>query len=219
MTPYYRVAQLVERLTVNQNVAGSSPATVAKLPSARRLRGNFPGCVHPSMAGAFIRSGRASLSLFTAHHGAAVWPLLKSPQHIPIRVTPRAFDLPARVRTTAKGLMALCLALGFFIPAANAAPVHTWGGSSATLSPGPDIPLAYVDCVNRLTSDHDPVLRFTLDLGGFEVGVIVVHGSGNIPDTYTITPPEGFIAVPPVIEVQEGATGRIAIFSADGVGA
>ena len=43
MTPHYRVAQMVERLTVNQHVAGSTPATVAKirplLPARSSLRG------------------------------------------------------------------------------------------------------------------------------------------------------------------------------------
>jgi hypothetical protein len=112
---------------------------------------------------------------------------------------------------TALAMLATCTA-------AHADPSHHWGGSSATLSPGPGVPLAYVDVINRLTSGHNMVLEFTLDLGGFEVAVTVTHGNGDLPDRYEVVPPEGYIAVPMMIDLDEGSTGRIAIYSADGVG-
>ena len=115
--------------------------------------------------------------------------------------------------------MKTILALLAMATAAHADPSRNWGGSSATLSAGPGTPMAYVDFVNRLTSGHALFMAFTLDLGGFEVEIDVDHGPGDAPDRYTITPPEGFIAVPQIIDVDEGETGRVAIYRADGVGA
>ena len=111
------------------------------------------------------------------------------------------------------------LALIAMTTAAHADPSRNWGGSSATLSAGPGTPMAYVDFVNRLTVVNEMFMAFTLDLGGFDVEIDVDHGPGDAPDRYTITPPEGFIAVPQIIEVDEGDTGRVAIYRADGVGA
>jgi len=112
---------------------------------------------------------------------------------------------------TALAILATCTA-------AHAGPVHHWGGSNATLSARPGVPLAYVDFTNRLTNSL-PDLAFTLDLGGFEVEVIVTNTPGRLPDTYQVIPPEGYIAIPQILEVEEDGTGRVAIYRMDGVGA
>jgi hypothetical protein len=42
------------------------------------------------------------------------------------------------------------------------------------------------------------------------------HGPGDKPDTMTVTPPEGYIAVPPSVTVPEGETRVITIYSGEG---
>jgi hypothetical protein len=115
---------------------------------------------------------------------------------------------------TALAMLATCTA-------ANAEPQAKWQASTATLSAGPGNPIAYVDFTNGPDWGAGDT-RMTLDLGGFEVVVIatVTMGmGGNPPDVYEVIPPEGYIAVPNILEVDENATGRVAIYSADGVGA
>ena len=62
-------------------------------------------------------------------------------------------------------------------------------------------------------------MRFTIDLGGLAVDVIVDNQPGDQPDVYEVIAPEGLLAIPPIIEVDEDGTGRISIYSAMGVGA
>jgi hypothetical protein len=123
----------------------------------------------------------------------------------------------------ASRLSSLCQLAGasapalFLAGAVQADPSHHWGGSSATLRAGPGHPFATVDCVNRLTGGHDSLLRFVLDLGGYPVAVTVWQGPGDQPDTYTVTPPPGFIAVPQVLTLDENTDGQVLIFVVDGV--
>jgi hypothetical protein len=97
--------------------------------------------------------------------------------------------------------------------------VRHWGGSSAMLAPAEGAAVARVICVNRLTSGHAMVLEFPLALGGFGVTVLVEHGAGDVPDRFTVVPPDGFIAVPAFVDVGEHDQGEILIFSVAGVGA
>lgn len=105
------------------------------------------------------------------------------------------------------------LALILAASPAAAQEVHNWGASSARLVAG-DPPR--VECVNRLTGGHDMVLRFGLQLGAMVVAVTVDHGPGDEPDRYTVTPPDGWFAVPPYLDVQEGKTGLILLYPMDG---
>lgn len=59
---------------------------------------------------------------------------------------------------------------------------------------------------------------FTLSLGGFSVQVDAVLGRGATPDDMTVTVPQGFIAVPPMVSVPEGETRVITIYSTTGAG-
>lgn len=104
-------------------------------------------------------------------------------------------------------------------PAMAESPAKHWGGSSAILTPGEGHAVARVLCINRLTSGHGMALTFDLALGGFSVAVRVDHGAGDIPDRYTVTPPPGYIAVPPYVDVGEHDEAVIMIFSVEGVGA
>ena len=104
----------------------------------------------------------------------------------------------------------------FIAGAAFAEPSHDWGGSSATLAHGEGDAIAQVECVNRLTKGRDTFLHFTLDLDGLSVAVTVEQGGGDIPDRYTVTPPAGYVAVPPSVTVAENDSATILIFLSDG---
>lgn len=106
--------------------------------------------------------------------------------------------------------------IGFLAGAALAEPTHDWGGSSATLSHGTGDAVAEVECVNRLTAGGATVLHFALTLDGFAVSVTVEQGHGDIPDTYAVTAPTGYVAVPPSVTVAENDSATIRIFLADG---
>ena len=86
-----------------------------------------------------------------------------------------------------------------------------WGGSSATLNPDATA-FARVDCVNRMTSGTSPHLAFTLDMDGLTVGVTVEQGLGNAPDVYAVTVPDGFVAIPPSLTLDEDSAGVILIY-------
>lgn len=98
---------------------------------------------------------------------------------------------------------------------ADADPVYSWGGdtyqSTVTLqrteAPGA---VAEVVFLNR-TVHQDKLETFVLDLDGLAVTVDALVGRVMTPDRLTITPPQGFIAVPPEIDVPENETGVVLI--------
>ena len=49
-------------------------------------------------------------------------------------------------------------------------------------------------------------------IGGLVVALSVGHGPGFMPDRFTLTPPEGFVAVPDVLMLDEHTTGVALIF-------
>lgn len=107
------------------------------------------------------------------------------------------------------------------ILAAMAFPAHaddtvSWGGTNARLAPSDGPALATVTCTNRLTTGHDTMTQGTVSLGGFEVHIRVYHGAGDAPDRFIATPPDGYIAIPPQVDVPEGGQAVILIFAIDG---
>jgi hypothetical protein len=109
----------------------------------------------------------------------------------------------------------------FAATAAHAEPAQCWGHgkSCVTLRPS-EAPGA----VAEVTFANAEVFianteRFDLSLGGFAVGVVINNLAGKQPDTMTVTPPEGYIAVPPSVTVAEGETRVITIYSSEGAGA
>lgn len=54
-------------------------------------------------------------------------------------------------------------------------------------------------------------MTFVLDLDGLAVTVDALVGRGLTPDRMTITPPPGYIAVPPEIDVPENEAGVVLI--------
>ena len=97
----------------------------------------------------------------------------------------------------------------------HAETAHTWGSSfyqsSITLQPT-DAPGAVAEVVfDNKTVHADEDVTFTLDLDGLAVMVDAQVGRGLTPDRMTITPPDGYIAVPDMLDVAEDAEGVILI--------
>lgn len=129
----------------------------------------------------------------------------------------KAFDWRlARLRWVLIGFAA-GLALGSMTAGlARGETSRDWGGSSATLKHGEGDAIALVECVSRLTARGASVLTFDLSLNGLIVTVMVDQGNGDVPDTYHVTPPSGYVAVPPSVSVEENDSATILIFLADG---
>lgn len=87
-------------------------------------------------------------------------------------------------------------------------------GSAVRLQPAPAPAVAQVTFTNLL--EHGTVTEAaTLSIDGLSVSVVASVGNGMADDVIEVTPPEGYIAVPEVLDVPEGATGTILIYRAD----
>lgn len=109
---------------------------------------------------------------------------------------------------------ALILALAAF--PAHADTTYAWGmlegyRSTITLQPT-DAPGAVAEVVfdNRKVHTDDEV-SFVLDLDGLSVTVDASVGRGLTPDRFTVTPPDGYVAMPPELDVQEDGVGVILV--------
>ena len=107
--------------------------------------------------------------------------------------------------------------------AALASPVHSaerycWAGCESTviIAPHPDA-AAVVTFDNRMVHSTATAV-FTLDLNGLSVSVEAHVGRGEEPDTIFVTPPAGYVAVPPMVTVQENDTGEILILKGEYLG-
>lgn len=87
-----------------------------------------------------------------------------------------------------------------------------WGATGATIVDTGQTPhVATVHCTNELTYG-DSRNEGTLSLGDLSVTVVVSHQPGDMPDKFEIIVPEGYIAIPPVLWVNEKDVGEIRIF-------
>jgi hypothetical protein len=120
----------------------------------------------------------------------------------------------------AVGLLILALLAGIFVTPVIAQDSQIWAGGAAYVRLQPtQAPnaVAEVEFLNGAVHGND-VLDFILTVGVLSVAVTADVGHGDRPDYIMVTPPEGFIAVPQRIEVAEGATGRVLLFSDTGLG-
>lgn len=92
-----------------------------------------------------------------------------------------------------------------------AEPSAHWGASSATLSRCHEAD-ACVTVINRLSASPD-IAAATLDLDGLSVEVIAVMGAGAEPDRITITPPRGWLVMPPWADVAEDGAVVFTLFA------
>lgn len=104
----------------------------------------------------------------------------------------------------------LIATLALTLPAA-AQDTAMWAGTGCQLVPVTgSAEVAQLRCRNVLNSTS-PFTEGTLTAGGLDVGLSILHTPGGIPDEFTVTPPIGFVAVPPVLVLGEGAAGVVAI--------
>lgn len=94
---------------------------------------------------------------------------------------------------------------------ALAEPVAFWGASSARLEPCHAAD-ACVTVINRLSASPD-LVAVILDRDGLAVEVIAVMGAGAEPDRVTITPPVGWLVMPPWADVAEDAAVVFQLFA------
>lgn len=100
---------------------------------------------------------------------------------------------------------------------AKAQDLVNWGGTYCSIRATPgEAHIAEVTCSNVLTGGMS-VNTGTLSLGGAVFQVETLFGPGREVDQFTLTPPEGLVAVPPVIRVPEGGEGVILIFAVEGM--
>jgi hypothetical protein len=66
--------------------------------------------------------------------------------------------------------------------------------------------------VNRMTFGVGEVTQAVLSIEGLTVTVTVYHGPGMAPDRMSVIVPDGYLAVPEWVDIEENATATIRIF-------
>jgi hypothetical protein len=90
---------------------------------------------------------------------------------------------------------------------------HNWaGGYSRIVIQPSDAPGAVAEVVFENRTVHSDTLeRFDLTLDGLTVTVEALVGRGLTPDRMSVTVPDGYIAVPPDLDVAEDEVGVILV--------
>lgn len=95
----------------------------------------------------------------------------------------------------------------FLATPASAQSVADFGGTGCRLIPVEgQSQVADVICHNAVTSG-EAWSEGAMVAGGLVVGLTISHGPGDVPDIFTIIPPEGYVADPPVMVLDEHARG------------
>lgn len=120
-----------------------------------------------------------------------------------------------------KQLLILALAIALFtlgvLGTATAGSIVNWGGTTCVLAKVLHEPyIATVTCHNDLTGGTT-YNTGTVDLHGLSIGIDATMQPGRAPDEFTITPPEGFVAIPPQMTIGEFESGVTLIFSLAGM--
>ena len=71
--------------------------------------------------------------------------------------------------------------------------------------------VAEVICRNELTSMTSPDVSAALAIDGLTVQLAVAQTLGRTPDSFMVTPPDGFVAEPSVLVLDEGTVGVVVI--------
>lgn len=105
---------------------------------------------------------------------------------------------------------AFCVAFS----AAVASDIHRWTDDCFVVIQPTTVVGAEAEVVFLNTELHDlPSETFDLTLGDLTVSVTITPDRAyGQPDRFTVTPPPGFIAIPPELIVPENAAGRIVIY-------
>lgn len=110
----------------------------------------------------------------------------------------------------------LPLGIAMTLPA-HAEPAYRFGTSTVVLGPADAPAVARIDYHNGFSIAANTEVA-ALNLGGLQVVFTVTMGPGERPDSYAVTVPEGFIAVPPDGVVEEEAGAVVMIYDLAGVG-
>ena len=113
------------------------------------------------------------------------------------------------------------LFLGWHVAPVLAEDTRTWFSgamvSQMHLAPETGGPVASVTFQNEDIHTQSEV--FDLEIPGLTVTVETrINHAGRSPDTFAVTVPEGFVAAPPEMMVEEGETAVILIYSVEGLG-
>lgn len=109
-------------------------------------------------------------------------------------------------------LAILCMTLP-----AYAEPAYRFGTSTVVLGPADAPAVARIDYHNGFSAAANIEVA-TLGSDGLQVVFTVTMGVGRAPDSYVVTVPEGFIAVPSEGVVAEEAGAVVMIYDLAGVG-
>jgi hypothetical protein len=102
-------------------------------------------------------------------------------------------------------------ALGYAMPA-FAGSAAFFGGTGCSLIPVTGKPhVAEVLCLNVETAGPS-MNEATITADGLDVHLTIIHGPGDDPDEFTITPPPGYTADPPVLILNEWTGGTVYIY-------
>jgi hypothetical protein len=71
--------------------------------------------------------------------------------------------------------------------------------------------VAEIRCVNRLTTMTSPDVAADLHTGDLTVGLFVEQTFGRTPDSFMVTPPDGYVADPPVLVLDEDTAGVVRV--------
>lgn len=96
---------------------------------------------------------------------------------------------------------------------AGAETQHMWAGGYSSIAIQPtDAPGAVAEIVfDNRTVHSDTLERFDLTLDGLTVTVEALVGRGLTPDRMSVIVPDGYIAVPPDLDVVEDEVGVILV--------
>jgi hypothetical protein len=87
-----------------------------------------------------------------------------------------------------------------------------WQATGCTLVPIQGAAwVAELRCQNFLTEMTPPVVTADLHIDGLAVHLSLAQTFGREPDSFAVTPPDGFVAIPPVLVLDEEARGVVQI--------
>lgn len=108
-------------------------------------------------------------------------------------------------------------AVGFWAGRASAQDTAQWMGTGCQLvAVTAQDHIAEVRCVNVETIGN-ALTEGVMAVPGLFVGLTVLHGPGDVPGRFTITPEPGFISVPPVLVINEDARATAVILEWSGM--
>lgn len=103
-------------------------------------------------------------------------------------------------------MLASCAVLGDTLPDAF------FGQTGCTLALVADQPhVAEITCYNVLEGGN-ALNEGAMIVDGLTVGLVILHGAGDIPDRFTFTAPAGYLVDPPELDLPEGRKAVALVF-------